>query len=243
MASKNSGYIEELPDDASIGLIEDVKRKASAIQESAKVTSAVEQVEVSKQQSEITDGARKEAGAKQEAKFAEGTVEGKVASEILTSSPGIQIASVGLQALQEGSTNPSKGKDVAKAVKGGARSMEDGFSDMKKAPIKTPVGRSMTEKMATSETSMGSLVQETTGVQADESVVASTTHVGQIKQVLDFGISLANEQALQRAIALKAKGPAGPGGMGSNAPGMNHDRMGQGPKPPTHLNEDEEALV
>ena len=224
---KNDGYIEALPDDASIGLIDDVKRKASAIQESAKVTAAVEQVEVTKQK-----------GAEQEAKLKE-TPEGEVAEEVALSSPGASIAVNLGEKLLEDSENPSNSgaKDVQEAVARGARSMEDSFTDIKKAPIQAPFNQPLGEKASILAKSMKSFSSgDTKGVQSSSSAVTSTLKTS---QTLDFGKSLANEAKLNRAVALERQQAPSPHGMG--APGLNNNSYAQGPKGPNF--NDDEALA
>ncbi len=251
MAIKNDGYIESLPDDASIGLIEDVKRKASAIKETAKVTAAVEEVEVTKEQSAATDAGFKKAGAEQEAKFAEGNPEGNVVTEgVLNSSPAANIATnLGEQLLAD-KTNPSKSSnvDVKEAKARGAVSMEDLTKRIAKAPIQTPLGRSLSEKSGALKASMKSLATDTKGVQSSTVDAATTmTNAAGIKHSLDFGQSLANEAKLNRAIALeRGQGPAGPGGMGGGprggprgGPSLENNRLENGPRGPNF--EDEET--
>lgn len=252
MTTKNSGHIEDLPDDACRAVIDDVKRKASAIQECAKVTAAVEHKEVEKQQGAATDAKFKEAGAEEEAKLAEGNPEGKIVEETVLSSPAANIAVNLGEQLLAGKSNPSKSSNpsVKEAVGRGAQSMEDLTAKMKHAPIQTPLGRGLFEKSGTLKESMKSLSSgDTTGVKSSTVDAASSiTSVAEVKHSLDFGQSLANEAKLQRAMQLERQhqGPSGPGGMGGgSAPRMasrgmtlENNSMKNGPSGP-NFNEEE----
>lgn len=246
---KNAGYVEDLADNATQGQIDAVKREASAIKVSAQETNAYVEGEVAKEQGAANEAKYNEAGAQQ----ARATPEGEVASELIGQvAPSVGIAANLIEGLGAVKSNPSKGADIAKAkgkmgaaiVGEGAKSFEDSFSSMKKeSSITTAKGRSLFEKNGALSASIKSLRKETTGIQENGSATAKLK-VGEIKTALDLTKGLANEAKLNRAIALeKTAAPAGPGGMGSGAPGLRHDSLAHGPKRPTHMDEESEQYV
>ena len=238
---KNAGYVEDLADDATQAQIDEVKRKASAIRVSAKETIAYEETEVMKEQGAAKEAKYKEAGVEESEKLAEGSAEGRVATEMALP-PAAGIVANLVESTSEARLNPSKGADIAKAkdkmgaaiVGQGAKSFEDQTKQMKLAPVAGGVRKASGIKTSPIEDSKDGLLArvgltgdfKTKGVNKIPGQTAQLS-TGEVKKSLDIAKAPANEAKLNRAIALeKTAAPAGPGGVGSSAPAMNHDKFG-----------------
>ncbi len=221
------------------GLDELARQATASVAETKQVEGQI-RVEQSRAEGQKIEEKRDEAGAQAEVKNT-GSTEGTLAAEIAGNTllgTGAQIVSAGLSRMSEKESSPSQFS--AKEAKGlgvssGGRTMDQDFTKMRNASTTRVTGiesltrgKSLMERMGITEKSLGDQGGTNVGTVANAQNAANLT----TSATMATSLVCANEKVLGQVMAAKAQNahlPQGPGGMGSNAPKLENNKLACGP--------------